>query len=67
MRIITGYDVFDMVFIGQAGRIFYFSINLDEFLDEIPLKMNSKEIICDELRVHGINLNDLDSSILAPF
>ena len=55
----------DLIFLGKANDNYYFSINLANLILNIPLTINKKELLCEELRVYGGNLNQLDSSFLA--
>ena len=55
----------DLVLLGKADDNYYFSINLANLILNIPLAINKKELLCEELRVYGGNLNQLDSSFLA--
>ncbi len=54
-----------LIFLGKADGFYYFSMNFFNEVKIIPSKINKKEIICEELRVFGSQLSELDSSLLA--
>ena len=55
----------ELIFLGKANDVYYFSINFFNKNINIPLQFYEKEIICEELRFYGSYLNELDSSLLA--
>jgi len=63
--IFPNFQLENLIFLGKVNKIFYFSINLSKKFKVFPPYIIENGIICEELRIYGSNLSELESSLLA--